>query len=465
MNSITEIKYNSFLISHDGEGDDIQALIIARDALNDEEVVVDCVIGNPDIAHAPQNPQNEMSERISITNEVFAREVAIQGTRERQEASNSYIAKIISESENKKCLVLHTDSFKSLVELFKQSKLGQLKNVVFLSYGSINLDWGIKKLDEEPKLEDYKSFYDSLSTSGAKLVQVEAYPFLGLRNKLTSVNTPLSYSLLEHLDGSAGKKWVKVNASAGVNVRIKQAEKVADSIVTGSDKADDLQRQKIVEKVSELANFFDKQYDVSSILKKESLVEILNQNLGERTHNNLQTIIKELSQLLIPILKEKIQDFKEDDFKRPFNIYAATSLPGQALIADQIPAIIFSELVEQRTNGIVKECLPVKFEGLNGKFVKYSLTETPTSLFCLNTKMKIEASTSKLDEKELTDSYLKYIDLCIAVSLIENSRMISSETREKLLQSAFKDYLSKLMEDVKKLGYDLPKSCQNLKLS
>ena len=74
--------------------------------------------------------------------------------------------------------------------------------MVFVTYGSVNLAWAMRR---EHKQDDYKAFYESLKSSGATLIQVEGFPFLGNRNKISSKDTPLTYRLLKSLDGVAGK--------------------------------------------------------------------------------------------------------------------------------------------------------------------------------------------------------------------------------------------------------------------
>jgi hypothetical protein len=127
---------------------------------------------------------------------------------------------------------------------------------------------------------------------------------------------------------------------------------------------------------------------------------------------------------------------------------AATSLRGQALIADQIPAIIFSELVEKRSNGIAKECRPEQFNGFNGRYAQYAVTNAESALYYL----RLKARATPEEEAKLIESYLQYIDLCIACALLSNEAMMSPEKRAR-----FKPALLQLGEKVRRSGFDLPR--------
>lgn len=433
--------FNSYHVSHDGEGDDIQALVIASDALRGEKVTVDCVFGNRDIIHVSENISEEMEARMALTNEVFGASIAIHGAESNDDISEKYVNEILEQSLEKKCLVLHTDSFKSLHALFNRAKPGQLKNVTILTYGSVNLSWAM------PKPESYKPFYDSLTASGARLVQIDGFPFLGTKNKLIEKNTPLTHSLLEHLDGQVGKKWSSVNTRATNKVRAKQAIKVGNYICRGIEEASVELRKQLTSLVTQIAELFGSAIDE---ITPVALQQLLNLNLVGQ-HDCLESKLNELCALLLTILDEN-----EVNLKAPFNIYAGTCLQGQALIADQIPAIIFSELIENRKNGIAKECFSAQFDGFTGRFAKYSASAVQGSLYYLDTKKKSEGSNQK--EAELVDSYLKYIDLCIATALLANDQMITSAKRNYLLSSKFKTDLDQLAEAVQILGYDLPNS-------
>lgn len=430
--------YSSYLISHDGEGDDIQALAIAHDALKGKKAHVDCVIGNPDIVHVSKEKKVELQARMALTNEVFGAHVAVAGAVTNDAISEDYVDAILQNPQEKECLVLHTDSFKSLQALFTRATKGQLKNVVIVTYGSVNLAWAM------PKPEDYKPFYDSLAASGATLIQIEGFPFLGTKNKITHKNTPLTYSLLEHLDGPAGKKWTDLNASAQEAVREKQAGKIAEFIAQAMKKGD---TDKVMTALlSQIAQLLDHSLDEAAFTDAKKLQQMLNRSLVGEQHDRLVALLSQLCTQLAQTL-----GIKEIDLKRPFNIFEATSLRGQALIADQIPAIVFSELVEKRAKGLARECQQVQFAGFNGKFAQYAVSTTQSSLYYLDTQKKADAAS-------FIDSSLQYIDLCIATALLSNDAMIKSATRKQLLSSPFKKDLLHLSESVRKLGYDLPKS-------
>lgn len=445
--------FESYHISHDGEPDDIQAVNIASNALRGKPVTVDCVIGNQEIKHVPGgNKDEEMKARMRLTNEVFNAQVAIPGALHNEQVSENYVNEILHQSLSKKCLVLHTDSFKSLHELFNKAQPGQLKNVVILTYGSVNLTWAM------PKAENYQSFYDSLSASGAKLVLVEGFPFLDTRNKLTHKNTPLSYALLSHLDGPAGEKWTTLNVATAEKVRAKHAFKVAEYICKAANQASAEQQMQLMDHVSQIAHLFGHTMSTEALSDPALLHQILNQSIVGEAHDRLESKIKELSKLLLTILNEK-----EADLNRPFNIYAGTTLRGQALIADQIPAIIFSELIEKRNHGIARYCLPVTFDGLVGsRFAKYALSTVKSSLFYLDTELRIRETSSDLQKDQLIDSYLKYIDLSMATAFLVNDQMITPATRKMLLSSSFKTQMKELIETVTNLGYDLPVNCREL---
>jgi len=327
--------FGSYHISHDGEPDDILALVIASTALKGRKVQVDCTIGNPDIVHASEDKDQEMLARILLTKKVFEGALVIPVAKSKDEISEQYVKGII---EGKKCLVLHTDSFKSLQALFDRAKPGQLQNVVILSYGSVNLSWAL------PKPENYQPFYSSLTASGAKLVQVEAFPFLGNRNKLTHKTTPLTYSLLEHLDGPVGQKWLKINANSEEKVRAKQAGKVAGLICKGMKQASVEQQETLTSLVSNIVSLLGSTDKDLGLSDPEKLQKVLNQCLVGEKHDRLYDLLNKLRGRLSSILK-----VKETDIIRQFTIYAKTTLKGQALIADQIPAIIFSEFVEKES--------------------------------------------------------------------------------------------------------------------
>lgn len=428
----------------------MQALVIAKDALSDTTAYVDCVIGNQDIVHAVGDSSREMQERMTVTNEIFGANVAKLGAEEIQVISDAYVDGILQESiQNKNCLVLHTDSFASLQALFNRATPGQLKNVVILTYGSVNLSWAMN--DQS----NYRSFYDSLSASGAKVVQVDGFPFLGTRNKLNHNNSPLTFALLSHLDGPAGQKWTQVNTSAVENVREGHAGIVAEYIWRGMDETSGETKEQLLSHVADIAKLFGVDNFTEDNLYE--LPGILNQSLSGNDHDQLQNSLNQVSSLLVAILNEN-----ELDLNRPFNIYAGTSLKNQALIADQIPAIMFSELIEKRSNGLLKECLPMKFSGFNGRFAAYSVSDVQSALFYLDTKKKIEAISSGVNESELIDSYLKYIDLCMASALLRNEQMITLTNREHLLASVWQSQFNTLSEEVQTLGYDLPKSCVDI---
>ena len=114
MNLNLYLDFQSFAISHDGEADDIQALVIASHAVSDKDVYVDCVIGNPDIVHAPDNESQEMHERITLTNEIFQKEVAHLGAMSNDVIFSDYVGRIRQQSSQGASLVLHTASFKTL---------------------------------------------------------------------------------------------------------------------------------------------------------------------------------------------------------------------------------------------------------------------------------------------------------------------------------------------------------------
>ena len=290
--------FNSYHISHDGEGDDIQALIIASDALKDKGVEVDCVIGNPDIVHFSADKAAEMEARMKLTNEVFGAQIAICGAHSNNEVSEKYVSGILEQSPEKKCLVLHTDSFKSLQALFNRAKPGQLNNVVLLTYGSVNLSWAM------PKPHDYQIFYDSLAASGAKLVQIEAFPFLGTRNKLTHKNTPLTYSLLRHLDGPVGEKWATVNAGAAEKVRSKQAGKIAEYICQGMEKVSGEQRDQLYLLVSQIAILLGNTIDKKTFTDPTNLQSILDKSLVGEQHDHLVEKLEELKKFIVSVLEE-----------------------------------------------------------------------------------------------------------------------------------------------------------------
>src|SRR5690349_3113069 len=106
--------FNSFHICHDGEADDIQALVIANDTLQGTRVEVDCAIGSPHIVYAVGDGANEMDARMAFTNQLFQRNVANFGAMSNTHVSHRYVDKILEQSRDKECLVLHTASFTSL---------------------------------------------------------------------------------------------------------------------------------------------------------------------------------------------------------------------------------------------------------------------------------------------------------------------------------------------------------------
>lgn len=459
--------YQSFHISHDGEGDDVQALAIAYEAIKGKSVTVDCVIGNPDIVHgSATNKSEEMAARIRLTNEVFHEQIAVPGARSNNEVSSAYVTGILEQSLDKKCLVLHTDSFASLKDLFNRAKPGQLKNVVILTYGSVNLTWAMLKLEPTalPNPEDYKSFYDSLAASGAKLVQVEGFPFLDTKGKLTLTTTPLTYKLLSHFDGPVGQKWTQINTSAADKIRPKNAERIAEFILQGMAKATNAQKAQLNSLVSDIAKLLGSTLDETALsdalADPKKLKQMLDKSVDGVRHGKLEGKLTELSTSLLSLL-----EVKKDDLMRPVNIYTGVTLQGQALIADQIPAILFSELLENRTNGLLRDCLPVQFEGLDGRYACFAVSSTKGSLYYLDTAKKLGASATSEQKTKAIASYLKYIDLCMAIALLANNQIVTSATRIDLLTSDYKTELVRLAEQVRKLGYDLPNGCYDLCIS
>ena len=448
-------EYESFHISHDGEGDDIQALIIAHSAINHGPVDVDCVIGNPDIVHVSTTDKDqEMQARMQMTDNVFGRHVALHGAKSNSEVSEQYIQGILKQSISQKCLCLHTDSFKSLRELFQRAQPGQLKNVVILSYGSVNLSWAMPRVDKEKTEEEYRKFYDALATSGAKLVQVEAFPFLGKKNHITRENTPITHSILPYLDGPVGKSWVEVTVNSTARIRTKHATIVVKGICEAMKSAPKQELQELLRQMLQLAG-----YDLSDedLQNPEQLLPHLNRSYNPEQHK------------LFSQLTQKLEALLTQDYKRSLSIFTSTSLEGQALIADQIPAILFSELVEKRENGILKDLLPVAFDGFNDRYARYAVQTTQTALYYLNTQEKLIQEKLKTDgssksEKELVAARLKYIDLCIASALLAHDAVFTTATKAELLAEQ-QEQLVALAKEVQTLGYDLPRSYHALMLA
>jgi hypothetical protein len=436
-------KYESYHICQDGEGDDIQAMIIAKTYLGDTDIQVDCVIGNPDIVHVSSGDKSlEMQARMQLANQIFGRTVALHGAESNSDVSKKYVDGILEQSSVKKCLVLHTSSFKSLQELFQKAAPGQLRNVVILSYGSVNLTWAIPRNENgEKSEEEYRKFYQALTQSGAKLVQAEAFPFLGKRNQVTVENTSVTHSLLSQMDGPVGKRWHEVTENSTAKTRTKQAEKVVKGIVELL-KSSPAATEDLLKKTPQLEGLQTIPHDY------ETLLTLLNRSLTADQHKRFASVTRKLEALL------------PADLKRSLSIFTSTSLVGQALIADQIPAIIFSELVEGRQNGLLKECLSVEFDGFNEiNYPKFAVKTADTALYYLNTKAKAVEGT----EEKYIEAYLKYIDLCIATSLLVHKDVFSKATQQSLVES-LQETLSALADDVQSLGYDLPKSYHDLML-
>lgn len=426
--------FTSFEISQDGEPDDLQGLVVAAGVLKGRDVQIDCTIGNPKIVHVSSDPSVELEARVQFADQLFGRKVSHTGSRRADGISEEYVEGILKQASARNCLVLHTDSFKSLQALFNRAEAGTLAKVVIVAYGSVNIGWALLEK------EQYKPFYESLKKSGATLVQVDAFPFLGERNTITFETTPLTYFLLDHLDGTSGKRWLALNESAQAAVRTSQLARIEGNIKQALQSAGP--HKALQSLVSQVSTLFSS--------------NSWNMTVDREKHATLTSLLKSLCTQLAAELK-----VEEIEISRTFSIFAKTTL-RQALIADQIPAIIFSELVEKRRNGLVKECLQVQFEGHTSRYAQYGLTQELTNLYYLDTKKRIQASGSTQDEKKLIDSYLEYIDLCIAIAHLTNESMISSTKREELLRSPFKQELLQLAEKVQKSGFDLPQSFHSL---
>ncbi len=452
------LPYDSFVVSQDGEPDDFKALNILASVAQGmlRPLVVDCTIGNRKITLLPKQDWNEDEEiqaRVLFANEILGVEVAIPGAKTKTEVSDQYIARICQETLERQCLALHTNSFVSLQELLATPQPKGLDKLTILSYGSVNWSWAMDNIPKEKKAEKYTEFYETLSKSGAKLVLVEAFPFLADRNKLTPANTPLTYSLLPYLNGPAGKRWCEFSEKTTQEVRGGQAKKVAEYICNATNTATGEEQEKLKILASKITELFGQSIG-SAEATVENLQSILSKGLDPETHHQLEADLKEIRGLISSVLK-----IDQDIVNRTFNVYAGTALQGQALIADQIPAIMFSELVEGR-KGLVDECLPVEFSKFEN-FAVYSVKEVQKpSLFYLNTAVK--ADQRSVTKADLIDDYLRYIDLSMTVAFLVNDQMINPEKRAELLSSDIGTKLVELAKQVQKFGFDLPRRYSEL---
>ena len=267
---------------------------------------------------------------------------------------------------------------------------------------------------------------------------------------------------------------------------IRKVDKVGEHIVDAMLETRSNDKKSEKDKKKELCSFDDLYHTVSKMGKlDQTLVGSLNtietlvseeKSAPKEDKANLAVAIKEAKSKLASSIKEAINythlnanehaalneqikfvhktDF--DTLMRPFNIYVAKTR-DQYLIADQLAAIIFSEIAEKRENGILRDALPVSFNGTNGRFTLYKYNPE-SKLYYLNTKMKLEENKSALPESELHKSYLKYIDVCMETAILANESMITKETKAKLLETSYKAQLQSRLAEVKRLGFDLPHS-------
>lgn len=365
----------------DGEADDLLAAILLEGALRGKRVTVFSAIGKKEIVYP--------NTLIKI---LFKNAISLPGATGNTEYSYPYVNAILETSlSGKQILVLHTASFANLQLLFERANPGQLSNVYIATYGSVNMEWGLGK-----EQRNYDQFFTQFAKSGAQMVIIDGGKSLSFKNKITHRNTPLCYTLLQHLDGDAGRQWTEINTHALTVLRKEQVERIILLIAEANQKGTEEQRAQLKSILNEIGPEVP--------LTKEALTQLLDRQFVGEAHDAFVPKIEKLAKLLTSLLVDKAPYLP-----RLFSLYQGVTLYGQALIADQIPAIIVAEMIEGR-RGINKDCIPVEFN-----FPNYRRTTQKTNLFYL--------------EKQNEQSYLKYLDFCMSRAILEHDRMISKEKK------------------------------------
>jgi hypothetical protein len=434
-------------IDHDGEGDDLMAmsLISKVESPLEHKIEVFPSYGKQEILYKRESDyqgissndkaQQERAERVNVTSHIFknclAEVIVRSGALSNEDTLEDYVESIRLSPPENRGLILHTASFKPLQKLFQVVEPNQLHNKIIIAYGSINLAWATQS-----KEEGYRAFYDSLKRSGAKLVLIEGFPFLGERNKITEENTPITYKALQDLNGPAGEKFLEINARAAESVRLSQVKKIAAFVCEAYEK-DESKKAGLISKLVGLLRACGSSIEEAEIEKNladpktasDMFVQIMDKSfMGGQIYNTMKKALGELKNSLVDILGEETKL----TLSRPINIYGGTSYQNQALIADQLPAIVLKELLEgkEEIGNISSECYPVEFAGLKGNFPQYKESEN-SPLFYLDLRSNIKRQYPGLSEEEVTDQfnkkvdfYLNHIDCTMARSLVDNQSMM-----------------------------------------
>lgn len=447
----------AIICNHDGEPDDLFALLIVnaahQEAIKDQNHTIKIfnTFGNRAILYTqPANPKGlsltemecERTARMTTTDKIFKNCISNHpGGLSNKETCPDYVSEVLNDSP---AIILHTASFQSLKAIFNDAKANQLKQKIFLTYGSVNLEWAV---ENKTDCEEYRKFYENIRNSGATFIQVEGFPFLDVRNKITAENTPVTYKLLEELDGPLAHWFLDFSSQAASGVRKNQVEKLANLILeTYKITAD---KEKLLDCLCALLKATDSQCEFSKLqifIKNEKneeakafLIQSLNRTFsGGNEHDKVSTELDALKAILVSIHKDKT-----NEVARMFNIYKGTCYKNQLLIADQLPALILAEMLRGKPNGILSQCRPVNFDGLNGTFPKYK-DDVRGALFHINLLNNIKTENPKLNDKELENKkkeaiadFLKNIDSLLARSLLANASMITPKKRKEILDSGF----------------------------
>lgn len=434
-------------VNNDGETDDSLAQVLVAPSLEKQaNLTAFCAIGNLNYSHSPGEPSKEGEKRVELANLIYQRNIAQPGSRDKGSVCEEYIKPILA-SPNKQFFVLETGPATNIYELAirairnKQS----LENVTICFYGSVNISWWAKE-----KSKSFKEFYDAVKESGLTLIQGDGFPTLGKKNQISSTTTPGTKYIWDNCDGEAAIHMKQVHERGANAVRSKQVLSVCNYIADGLAKASEKDKAQLQSLVNDLVGLYKGQIDLT---QSDGLVvrlhAIMHQTLPPQEYSQLKTKLADISKLLLTVLNEN-----EKDLNRPFNIYSATALAAQPLLADQIPAILFSEIMEGR-RGLLRDAHPVEFAGMDGDFAQFTFCKE-SKLYYLNTEKKAEKTGEKVDD--LHASYLKYIDVCLETALLRNPSMVTEGKKREILNSDYSQGLQKRMKEVQDLGYDLPRS-------
>lgn len=423
-----------------------------------------------------QIAQRERQQRHRIIGQIFAKDAHNGlGALNNNDIAKKYLCAIYGNPNPE--VILHIASFKSLQAIFSAVTPNQLRHKTFVTYGSVNLSWAMPKnaLDEADQEARYRQFYADIAKSGATFIQIEAFPFLDTKNKITAENTPLTYSLLAQLDGPLSSEFLQLAAHTANEVRQGQVKKIAklirDAYRQGpcqlppnhSAASASAPKELLLQNVAALlqapptANFSVTPEALRDILENqppETFEQICLHSLhsafeGGTEHNRVKTAVE--------LLKANLQALAPENSNAiacTLNIYAGTCYKNQILLADQLPTLIVDELLNNYPHGLASQCQRVAFERLNGSYPTFK-PATKGNLFYLDSFSNIAREYPRLSQNDLKSEreayiakYLKYIDLHLTLALLDNETMITPPKRQALLASDFNLKLTALHSQV-----------------